>query len=602
VGRGAAAPPLRARGPGGATGPDRRRAHRALSAAADDLELVELGAWHAAKATVGTDPAVADRLEQAADRAGRRGGSASRAGMLMRAAALTPAGPVKDTRLMAAAEAALAAGAAALAGTLVNDLAGDRLDPVTRGRWITARVNLAYFTGSPEIVRSPADMVTAAEALHGRDPGAEQRALVKAFGHAITVDRLNEPGAVRELGRRLVDGATLGDGVAATIMLGLGAYVLRPYPQAVPLLRRAAAEIAGLGPADTLLYGPIGVAVAAALWDERAMRDGLRRTEAAARELGSLYPLDSVLWLRSLVALRTESPQAAQQYAEQVEQVRRVTGHGAGSVVNVALLAWSGSEPRRVETLAAQARAVGLGAVHASAIGALAALDLAEGRYAGAYSRLKPFVDEPFLQATPLDYPDFVEAAARAGHLTEAARFVVLLEEFAGANGSAWTLGVTQRSRALISADDEAEGQYLAAIETLAPTVLLIDTGRAHLLYGEWLRRLRRRRDARNHLRHAAEIFDAGAAPVFARRARHELEVLGERPVAVALAHGSTLTAQEAAVARLAAAGNTNAEIGATMFISANTVDYHLRKVFQKLGVTSRRHLAHRLGPATAPR
>jgi len=581
---------------GGATGPDQRRVHRALSATADDLDMAELAAWHAAKATMGTDANVADRLERVADEAGRRGGSASRAGVLIRAAALTPQGAVKDRRQVAAAEAALEAGAAALAGSLLHELDGGRLEPVTRGRWVTARVNLTYFTGSPDVVRSPAEMLAAAEAFRGLDPEAERRALIKAFGHAVTTDRLGEAVGIEELGRRLLAGAALGEGTAVPIMRGLGAYVLWPYADAVPLLRTAMTAIGGLEPAGLLLYGQIGVAVAAALWDETAMRDCLRRAEAAARELGSQYALDAVLWTRSLVALRTESPLIAQQYAEQVQQLRHATGHGAGTAVNVALLAWSGNERRRVETLAEQARETGLGAVHASAIGALAVLDLAEGRYSDAYARLKPFVDEPFLQATPLDYPDFIEAAARAGHRGEAASFVAALEELATANGSTWALGVTQRSRALISGDDEAEAQYLAAIVTLTPTTLVIDTGRAHLLYGEWLRRRRRRRDARKHLHRAVEIFDTRGAPAFGRRARMELEAIGERLAAGPVQQAPVLTPQEATVARLAAAGNTNAEIGATMFISANTVDYHLRKVFRKLGVTSRRHLAHRLG------
>ncbi|MEV4513881.1 AAA family ATPase [Dactylosporangium sp. NPDC049525] len=579
----------------GATGPERRRTHQALSAAADGLALAELAAWHAAKATVGPDADVADRLEAVANRAGQRGGFRSRASLLTQASGLTPPGPVKDGRLVMAAEAAMTAGAAGLADSLMGEVDEATLDPAGRGRLITVRVNHAFLTADPTVLRSPADMIAAAGAFHGLDPAAEQHALIKAFGHAVTVDRLGTAVPLTELGHRLMAGAALRDGVAGTILRALGTYVLRPYPEAVPALRAAVAALDGTGPADLLRFGPIGVAVTAALWDETAMRRCLQRTEAAARDLGSVYLLDSILWLRSLSALRTETPRAAQRHADQARELRRAMGNDAGSIVNVALLTWSGHPRSQVEAIIEQARATGFGAVYASGVGALAAQDLAAGHYRAAYVRLKPLVDEPFLQATPLDYPDFVEAAARAGQVAQAEAFATRLEAFASASGAAWARGVAHRSRALVSADELAEAHYTAAIATFAPTVLAIELGRAHLLYGEWLRRMRRRKDAREQLRRALVLFDDGDAPAFAQRARGELEATGERPAGPAGA-GHGLTPQEMAVARLAATGNTNAEVGAMLFISANTVDYHLRKVFQKLAITSRRQLAARFG------
>jgi DNA-binding CsgD family transcriptional regulator len=240
------------------------------------------------------------------------------------------------------------------------------------------------------------------------------------------------------------------------------------------------------------------------------------------------------------------------------------------------------------------ASAMGFGGVAASGQAALAVRDLAEGSYEDAYRRLKPLIDEPFLQVTPLELPDFVEAACRSRHGDEAALHVAHLEDMASANGSVWTSGVAHRSRALV--EDDAEPHFRAAVATLDSTDLEIELARAHLLYGEWLRRARRRREAREQLRRALELFEHGQAPVFARRARTELHAIGDRPASAGVPDPLDLTVQQLTVARLAAAGHTNAEIGSTMFLSPNTVDYHLRKVFQKLGISSRRQLADRVG------
>jgi DNA-binding CsgD family transcriptional regulator len=223
----------------------------------------------------------------------------------------------------------------------------------------------------------------------------------------------------------------------------------------------------------------------------------------------------------------------------------------------------------------------------------LALRDLAEGHYRDASHRLRPLIDDPFLQVTPLEYPDFVEAAVRAGRQDEALPVVARLTAMAEANGSAWTRGVALRSRALVEAEPEI--LYREAIEVLAGARLVVEVARAELLYGEWLRRRKRRREARLQLSGALSRLEQAGATVFARRARSELEATGVRLSAEA-PDAFELTPQEANVARLAAQGRTNAEISSALFVSVNTVDYHLRKVFQKLGISSRRQLADRLG------
>ncbi|WP_205705826.1 AAA family ATPase [Kineococcus indalonis] len=588
---------------GAAAGPERRRVHRALAAATAALGLVELQAWHAARAALGTDAAVADQLERVADLAGRRGGLSSRASVLVRAAQLSPAGEVRSARLVAAAEAALGAGAAQRAQDLLGGVDEEVLGPLARGRLASVRATRALFTADPALTGSAAQMLRAAEHFHGHDTDAEQQALITAFCCALPAERLVHGTTLQHLGRRLREGAGERDGPASTVLRALSALILLPYAEAVPVVRRAVDLIDRLPPQQLLRYGTAGVPLATALWDAAARRACLQRTADAARDAGSPQLLDTVLWTASLAELQGGTPRRAGQHVEQVRELRRALGYDAEHVVNVAWLAWSGAPRPQVQAVADAAAAAGLGGVHDAGVSALAVRDLAEGRYRDAFCVLAPLVEEPFLHVTPLIYPDLVEAAVRSGHEEHARRAAGRLDELAAANGSVWALGVAQRSRALLEQEPAAvEACFHSALDALATPELQVELARAHLLHGEWLRRCRRRSAAKEQLHRAAALFEDARAPAFAQRARRELAALGERspsPRAGAgpgRRAGAELTAQEAAVARLAASGATNAEIGATLFLSVNTVDYHLRKVFAKLGISSRRQLADRSG------
>ena len=578
-----------------APGAERRRAHGALSAAAADLGLPDLEAWHAAKALVGTNAAVAGRLERVADRAGQRGGNTSRANVLAQAADLTPPGTLRNARLLAAAEAALAAGGAQIGLELVNRLDAAALDPVQRCRAALVRTSFALFTPDPaELVWGTARLLDAAAVVHGLDPQLEQTTLIRAFEHCLPPERLLLGVTLPQLGERLRDGARVADGTAAIILDGLAALILLPYAEAVPVMRRAVEELLAIEDDQELLrLGAVGVALTTALWDHRGRDACLQRAAGAARKAGSLQLLDTALWILSLTELAGGTPRRAGEYIDQVRELRRAIGYPAEHVVNAAYLAWVGAPRPQVEAIAEAMRQSGFGGVHASAVAALAVRDLAEGHYRDAYQRLRPLIEDPFLHATPLEYPDFVEAAVRAGRQDEALPVVATLTAMAGATGSSWTRGVALRSRALV--ETEPENLYLQAIETLAEARLVVDLGRAELLYGEWLRRRRRRREARVQLSSALRRLEQAGAGAFAARARTELEATGVRLSADA-PDTLALTPQEANVARLAAQGRTNAEISSTLFVSVNTVDYHLRKVFQKLGISSRRQLADRLG------
>jgi DNA-binding CsgD family transcriptional regulator len=239
----------------------------------------------------------------------------------------------------------------------------------------------------------------------------------------------------------------------------------------------------------------------------------------------------------------------------------------------------------------------GFGGVARMAAGAIAANEIADGDYQTALERLADLADRPFLQAGFPQLGDLVEAAVRSGNLATARQTADQLSCYAQASGTPWVVGISQRCEALLAEDDRAEAHYRASLASLDAASHRGDRARTQLVYGEWLRRMRRRNDARAELQAAWDGFEETGAVAFAQRARRELKATGAEPVESASVLG-TLTAQEIEVARLAARGATNAEIGAALFISTNTVDYHLRKVFRKLDVTSRRQLSEHVAAA----
>ncbi|WP_245807098.1 helix-turn-helix transcriptional regulator [Krasilnikoviella flava] len=575
---------------------ERRRVHGALAAAATKLGLLESEAWHASRATIGTDEVVAERLVRASDLAAQRGGSSSRASILARAAELTPAGPVRGERLVGAAEAALESGAADVAGRLLSDVRDADLDRVTRGRAILVRSAVALFVADPDGVRaSTADHLRAADEFHGLDVEREQRALVQAFERCSSADRLLVGVDVPTLGRRIAAGAEP-PGPASVILRGVAALVLEPYGRAIRPVREAFDAILDLPDRQMLHMGTLIAALGAFLWDDTGRRAGLERAMRAARDTGALQALDTLLWVGALSELMGGTVTRARSYDATVREVRRAMGYDGENVVNAAVMAWTGSPEAGVDALGKGAGAAGWGGVEATTTAALAVRNLAERRYGAAFERLHPLVEAPFLQVTPLHYADYAEAAVRSGHLSDAARAAGALHARARANGSAWCRGLAERALALTGTDD-SEHHYAASIDALTTTGAVVELARSHLVYGEWLRRARRRREAALQLRLAMEHATRSGASVFQDRIRAELVAAGGSASLPGPASGHDLTTQERAIATMAAAGRTNAEIAARMFLSPNTIDYHLRKVFQKLGITSRRQLSENLGP-----
>lgn len=577
---------------------DRRRAHEVLAAVAAEHGSEDVAVWHAAAASAGPDEVVAARMERVADSAGGRGGSASRARLLMRAAELTPVGPARDGRLLAAAEAAAGAGAAGLALELLGRLDAERLDPVSLGRTLTLQAMLALFVADHDgIVDGAATMLRVADHFHGRAPELEQRALLRAFDLLLTAESAAAGVSLPGLGQRLADGVEVADGPMSLQLRALAAHILQPYDEAVPVMRDAVAMFQEMDDAQLLDLGSVGVALTMALWDERVCVELLERTLVAARDAGALRVVDTTLWLLGLLELVRGDPAASGRYIEQVRELRRAIGYDAEQVVNASNLAWAGAPTEVVEQVAEGVLATGFAGAWTIAMTGLGIREIADGHYRDAFERFRPLVARNFLQVTYQQLPDFVEAGVRSGRHEAVRDSAATLSEFAAVSGTPWVRGVAARAGALLADDADAEPRYLEAIGHLERATAPGELGRAHLVYGEWLRRMKRRREAREQLRRALAIFTRVGAPAFAARARRELEATGEHVAhhAPGDAEVDALTPQEATIARMAADGQTNAEIGATLFISVNTVDYHLRKVFRKLGVTSRRQLADRL-------
>jgi DNA-binding CsgD family transcriptional regulator len=336
--------------------------------------------------------------------------------------------------------------------------------------------------------------------------------------------------------------------------------------------------------------------------DHEAHAATAQRWVAAAREQGALATLPVALSGVALGEVLAGRLDVAEDMAAQAAEITAATGApgvpGAVGILQMILLAWRGREEARAAvdavTADAVARGQGLGVV--SGLYSLTVLELGLGRYAEARdAALRVFDDDP-LYFGSASLADVVEATVRSGDVAGAEAALERLSERAPATQTPWAMGLLARSCALLAPKAEAEAHYLEAIRQLERSGLPPELGRAHLLYGEWLRRQRRRRDAREHLRQAYELLESMGIGGFAQRAKVELQATGERARARVDETRDDLTAQERQVAQLAAEGQSNADIAAHLFISPHTVAYHLRKVYAKLDIGSRNRLARALG------
>jgi DNA-binding CsgD family transcriptional regulator len=279
---------------------------------------------------------------------------------------------------------------------------------------------------------------------------------------------------------------------------------------------------------------------------------------------------------------------------QEADAITAATGNAPFSYASLVLAAWRGEETQALNLIDASvkdATARGEGTVLGLAGYVTAVLYNGLGRYDAALAGAQQASAHDDFLFAGWSLAELVEAGVRNGAHPEAAAALTRLQERTRASGTDWALGIQARCDALLSDGGAAEARYREAVERLERSRVAIHLARAHLVYGEWLRREHRRRDAREQLRTAYELLSTFGAEAFAERARRELQATGETVRKRTVGTLDTLTAQETQIARLAGDGLTNPEIGAQLFISPHTVEWHLRKVFNKLGITSRRQL-----------
>jgi len=580
----------------------RRRAHEALAAVSDPVRDPDRRAWHLAEAAPGPDEQVAAELERSADRARRRGGWASQATFLERAAALTPDPAGQARRLLAAAEARLVAGEAPTAQVLLDRAAPHLADPPARARARRLEGLTLYAAGRmPEatsVLLDAAPMLLVSDPRLARDTLLDALAAAQLSGQAGTglTEVLH---AVRSAPKVAIARTTMAD----QLLEGFAAVGERRYEAGAALLRQAIASLAGqeaISDEDLPHFTALTTA-AALLYDDSARHLLEHRWVAELRDRGAVAALLIALAVQAGVQLEEGRFADAEASLAEGRALSEATGYraylGTFAFADLWVLAWRGREAdarsltaRLLSQFAGQDSGYAVAGMHS----ALTLLELGLGNYDDALrSALETFPRRPWLGFGAI--AEAAEAGTRSGNRTAAAAGLEAFTPWALASGTHWALGLLARSRALLADDAQAEPEYQLAVEHLRQCRLAPELARAHLVYGEWLRRQRRRRDARDQLRTAWQMFDAMGAQAFAERARTELRAAGEHAGKRTVETRDALTPQEAQIARLAAEGVTNGEIAARLFISTSTVEYHLHKVFRKLGITSRVRLAHAL-------
>jgi DNA-binding CsgD family transcriptional regulator len=583
---------------GAASPADRRAAHQALAGATDPRADPDRRAWHRAQASPGPDEEVAAELERSAGRAQARGGGAAAAALLERSAALTLDPARRARRALAAAQAEYRAGAFDAALRLLATAEAGPPDEFRRARADLLRGLIAF--ASSRGSDAPPLLLKAARQFEPLDPRLARETYLDALAAAIFAGRLALGGGVREVAEAArtappPPGPTRGPDL---LLDGLALLICEGYSAGAPVLRQAVSAFRGtdVSREEELRWLWLACHAAGLVWDHASWDVLSDRQVRLARDAGALIALPIAFNTRAGLHLFAGEFTEAASMVAQAESVTEVTGSSIAPYGALALAVFRGREAQaahllQIATDDAGRRGEGLGL--SSVQWAAAVLGNSLGRYGQALAAAQQVSeDSPAVRFANWALVELIEAAVRSAVPERAAGAVQRLSGIARACGTDWALGAEARSRALVSDGAAAESLYREAIDRFGRTRLRVDLARAHLVYGEWLRRERRRRDARDQLGRAYEIFDSVGAAAFAERARIELRATGGQARKRAVETPGTLTAQEALIARLAGEGASNPEIAAQLFISPATVAYHLRKVFTKLSISSRNQLA----------
>ncbi|OBI51736.1 LuxR family transcriptional regulator [Mycobacterium kyorinense] len=584
----------------------RQQTHRAIAEVLDPLSDPDRRAWHRAHAAAGPDEDVAAELVHSAGRAQARGGIAAAAAFLERATALTVDPVRRAQRALDAAAAKAQAGVFDAALDLIAIAEAGPLTDFQHARVDLVRAHLAFVTNRGS--DAPPLLLKAAQRLEPVDTALSRATYLEALSAAMFAARLAVAGGVHEIARRAGDSPRSADPRLPDLLLdGLAAHFTDGYAAGLAILRRAV-SIAESGTAtghDLRCLWLAGIA-ALHIWNDESW-DALSASHVeGARATGALTELPLALGSRAVMLLCAGKLSAAESLIQEAETVTEATGDSVAPHGALGLAAFRGRPAEASALIEATTRDVmrrGEGVGLTIGEWATAVLNNGIGNYAAAMAAAKNAAAHPAdIGVSAWAAVELIEAAVRSDMTDTAVDAFRWLTEMTSASGTDWALGVEARSHALLSDGRNAEHLYRKAIERLGRTRMRAELARAHLLYGEWLRRERRRTDARAQLRIAHEMLAAMGMEAFAERARRELQATGEtaRKRAADMI-SEQLTAQESQVARLARDGLSNPEIGARLFISPRTVQYHLRKVFVKLDISSRSQLDRALPTDRSP-
>ncbi|MFJ9902414.1 AAA family ATPase [Streptomyces sp. NPDC101152] len=577
---------------------ERREVHKALADATDARLDPDRRAWHLADAAVGPDETVAAELERSAGRAQARGGVAAAAAFLQRATALTEDPVRRAQRAVDAAQAKLHAGAFESAATLLATAEAGPLDELGRARIDVLHAGMAFAENRGG--EAPQLLLAAARRFGRLDVALAREIHLDAIAAAIFAGRLAPGPGLREVGEAAREAPPARQPqLSDTVLDALAVRLTDGYAAAAPMMERALEALCDerLPVSEQLRRLWLASVIASDLWDDEHWHSAATRHVTITREAGALSVLPDALDSRVFVHLIAGELTAAESLIEETAAVCAAIGNtNPGRVGPLGLAVWRGREGEArtlIDANLGEAVPRGQGATVTVTRWYEAVLCNGLGQYALALKAAREAAVEPREFSSPRwALVELIEAAVRNGSPEPAADALEQLSEATRASGTDWALGVEARSRALLSEGASAERLYREAIERLQRTRVRMDLARAYLVYGEWLRRENRRDDARAQLDVAHEMFSRFGAEAFAGRARGELQATGAKVRSHAVATPKALTSQEAQIARLAGKGLTNPEIGAQLFISRHTVEWHLRKVFSKLSISSRREIA----------
>ncbi len=579
---------------GAATPGERRAAHGAIAEATDPKLDADRRAWHRAQATPAPDEEVATELERTAARAKARGGLAAAGAFLERAAMLTPDAGKRAERALAAGEVLHEAGVLDAVENLLRALEGMHLDEfqAARAESLSAQIALSIGRDTGDAILR---LLAAGERLTHFNSELANAAHLEALRWAFHVPNPDVLSAVADALNR--SPAPESGAIVELIVRGWAQMLEQGYPAGTDLLREAVLALREKPQLEVsdLPHVCFSEGIARSTWDVDSWETLSRRGVQFARDAGALSMLSRVLscWANAKVALG-EFPAAAIALAE-AEAIADATR--TSNEFN-STYAWQLDEADALRRIDLSARRSGIGSDSYLEY-ARALVYNAAGRYEPALEAAQRSCDRNPTGTYTWALVELVEAAVRCGQQERAAVAFERLAARTTLASTEWALGVEARSAGLLSDDPaRAEPFYLEAVERLGRARTRPDLARAHLLYGEWLRREGRRLDAREHLRMAHGMFSEMGIPGFAERARRELAATGETARKRTDDTRGDLTAQESQIAHLASEGLTNPEIGAKLFLSPRTVEWHLRRVYPKLGVSSRKELHAVLTPS----